>query len=213
MTPRRAKLVKHFERELRAQGLAPGTIALYRRDAERFLRFVEGLEQHDPLPRRLDRSLVAGHLSRLRAAGVGQRSLARVVSGLRRFLDWARLEGVIEGEVEIRVREKIRRRRLPRAVAEGRLEDSIARAAEGKTPARDVALLELLWGSGLRVAEVHALDLEDLDPYSRTVKVLGKGSKERIVPLTAASMDALDRVFEDRQVAPGPGPSGHLPVL
>ncbi|GJM44507.1 MAG: tyrosine recombinase XerC [Gemmatimonadota bacterium] len=214
MTAKRKQLVSLFAAHLEFDlGLSAGTVSLYRRDAERFLQFLEGLDQEDPLPRNLTRALVAGHLARLRASGVGQRSLARVVSGLRRFLRWARLSGHVEEEVEIRVQEKIRRRRLPRAIAEDRLEDSIERAGQGKTPARDVALLELLWGSGLRVAEAHALDLKDLDPYSNTVKVLGKGNKERIVPLTALSLAALEQVFAARQVAAGPGPSGHLPVF
>jgi integrase/recombinase XerC len=156
---------------------------------------------------------VAGHLARLRARGVGQRSLVRIVSGLRRFLRWARESGYVETEVEIRVHEKVRRRRLPRAVPENRLLEALDRAAQSPTATRDVALLELLWGSGLRVAEVHDLALRDLDPYSRTVKVCGKGDRERIVPLTAASLDALEREFAARDVTAGPGPSGHLPVF
>ncbi|MBZ0269766.1 tyrosine-type recombinase/integrase [bacterium] len=214
MTAARRKLLDEFTAYLRFElDLAPGTVTLYTRDAARFLDFLGSIEAADPLPRDLDRSTVAGHLARLRARGLSQRSLVRIVSGLRRFFRWARRSGAIERDVEVRVKEKVRRRRLPRAVAEERLEGSIDAAATSPTARRDVALLELLWGSGLRVSEAHDLDLKDVDPFSRTVQVLGKGGKERIVPLTAASWAALDREFEARDVAAGPGPSGHLPVF
>jgi integrase/recombinase XerC len=156
---------------------------------------------------------VAGHLARLRASGVQQRSLARIVSGLRRFFRWARISGHIEAEPEIRLTERVRRRRLPRAVPERRLEESIGRAGEGPTSTRDVALLELLWGSGLRVSEARSLSLADLDPYARSVRVDGKGGKERIVPLTGTSLQALEATFRERGVKAGPGPDGHLPVF
>ena len=195
------------------RGLSRGTVDLYVRDAERFLGFLAGLDADDPLPRNLDRSRVAGHLARLRAAGVQQRSLARIVSGLRRFLRWARLSGLIESEPEIRLQERVRRRRLPRAVAEVRLEESVTRAAQAETAVRDVAVLELLWGSGLRVSEAHSLCLRDLDPAGRTVRVSGKGGKERIVPLTEVSLKALEISFRERGVKPGPGSDGDRPVF
>jgi len=214
VTAARQKMLKAFANHLEFDlALSRGTVSLYAGDARKFLAFLEGLELADPLPRDLDRPVVAGHLARLRARGVGQRSIVRIASGLRRFLRWARQSGFLDREVEIRVREKVRRRRLPRAVPEERLVGALETAATSPTATRDLALLELLWGSGLRVAEAQQLNLADLDPYSRTVKVLGKGSRERIVPLTAASLEAIERELEGRGVPPGPGPSGHLPVF
>ncbi len=214
MTPARCRLLEQFAAHLEFDlGLSKGTVSLYRRDAERFLAFLEGLDETDPLPKGLDRSRLAGHLARLRARGLGQRSLARAVSGLRRFLRWARLAGHLETEPEIRVQEKVRRRRLPRAVPEQRLTEAIERAGRMPTAPRDVALLELLWGSGLRVAEAQGLSLADLDAYARTVHVRGKGGKERIVPMTETSVNALTESFRSRDVHAGAGPSGHLPVF
>lgn len=195
------------------RGLARGTVALYRRDAERFLEFVarQGLE--DPLPHAVDRSLVAGHLARQHESGVSRRTLARVGSALRRFLHWARLDGRIEREPDVRVREKTRSRRLPRAIPEGRLDDALERLAANPEAVRDLALLELLYGSGLRVSEAQGLDLADLDPYARTVRVRGKGGYERIVPLTETSLAALEAALAARGLVPGPGPEGRRAVF
>jgi site-specific recombinase XerD len=73
--------------------------------------------------------------------------------------------------------------------------------------------VELLYGSGLRVAEAAGLRLEDVDPYTRTVRVRGKGGRERIVPLTGSSLATLEESLAARGVAAGPGPDGRLPVF
>jgi integrase/recombinase XerC len=70
--------------------------------------------------------------------------------------------------------------------------------------ARDHAVLELLYASGLRVSEVAGLDLEDVDRDGRTVRVMGKGGKERMVPFGDAAAQALDRYLVERGEAPGP---------
>ena len=195
------------------RGLARGTVALYRRDAERFLEFMAHAGADDPLPRSLDRSAVAGHLARLRETGVARRTLARVGSALRRFLQWARLDGRLDREIDVRVREKTRARRLPRAIPEARLSDVLEQLARDPDGVRDLALLELLYGSGLRVSEAQGLDLEDVDPYARTVRVRGKGGRERIVPLTDASLGALEAALRVRGLAPGAGPEGRRAVF
>ena len=218
MTAAARRVVDRFGAHLEFdRGLSRGTVDLYRRDAERFLEFVERVAGRapdaEPLPRAPERGLVAAHLARLRESGAGQRTLARVASGLRRFLRWAREAGLVDVEVEVRVREKTRARRLPRAIPEDRLADSLERIPDGPYAARDRTLLELLYGSGLRVAEARGLDVADLDPYSRTVRVRGKGGKERLVPLTAASLESLESLLAVRGLAPGPGPSGHRAVF
>ncbi len=200
------------------RGLSRGTVALYRRDAARFLEFVAGGGRGGgadaaTLPRRPGRDLVAAHLARLREAGAGQRTLARVASALRRFLRWAREEGLVDAEPDVRVREKTRARRLPRAIPADRLAAALDALPDAPDAARDRALLELLYGSGLRVAEAQALDVADLDPYSRTVRVHGKGGKERIVPLTGAALALLESLLAARGLAPGPGPGGRRAVF
>jgi integrase/recombinase XerC len=214
MTEAARRVVGRFAAHLEFdRGLSPGTVALYRRDAERFLEFLEGTEAAQPLPRSPGRGLVAAHLARRREAGAGQRTLARAASGLRRFFRWAREDGLLDAEPVLRVREKTRARRLPRAIPEDRLARCLDAAAEGPDAARDRALLELLYGSGLRVAEARGLDLADIDPYAGTVRVRGKGGRERIVPLTRTSLAALEAHLAGRALSPGPGPEGRRAVF
>jgi integrase/recombinase XerC len=193
-------------------GLAAGTVKLYGDDAARFLAFLARPDD-DPLPRAIERSQTAAYLAERTRAGTNRRTLAREVSGLRRFFRFARLAGLLDVEPVLAVREKVRRRRLPRSISEDKLDAAFERTAVLDVSARDRALLELLYGSGLRVAEAAGLRLEDVDLYSGSVRVRGKGGHERIVPLSGASRATLDEVFAERGVAPGRGPSGRLPVF
>jgi integrase/recombinase XerC len=212
--PRRELLDRfaaHLEFDL---GLSAGTVGLYRADAHRFLAFLAGFrELADPMPRTIDRPLVAGYLARLRDGGTGRRTLARTASGLRRFFRFAKMRGDLETEPEVRLVEKVRARRLPRAVPEDRLVDALSGLAAAGVSARDRALLELLYGAGLRVAEAADLRLRDLDPYSRSVRVRGKGGKERIVPVTESALETLEESFRERGVEAGDGSQGALPVF
>jgi integrase/recombinase XerC len=79
-----------------------------------------------------------------------------------------------------------------------------ARQAPGWMAARDTAILELFYSSGLRLAELAALDVKDLDPIGETVRVLGKGSRERIVPVGALALEALSRYRSEACVPSGP---------
>jgi integrase/recombinase XerC len=116
-------------------------------------------------------------------------------------------------EPEIRLVEKVRARRLPRSVPEERLLGTLSALETTGVSSRDRAILELLYGAGLRVSEAAGLRLADLDPYTRSVRVRGKGGRERIVPVTGSALDALEESFRDRGVAAGDGPHGRLPVF
>jgi integrase/recombinase XerC len=205
------RFVTHLEVEL---GLSGGTAKLYRDDARQFLEFLGRVgEAGDPIPRCLARGLVSGYLARLRERGVGSRTLARVASGLRRFFRFARLRGDLAEEPDVRVREKVRSRRLPRALPEERVRESLERMRQRGASSRDIAIVELLYGSGLRAGEMEALRLADIDPYNLTVRVRGKGSRERIVPMTKAGFSALETSLLERGVHAGMGPEGSLPLF
>jgi integrase/recombinase XerC len=214
LTAAESRLLKRFCAHLEFDvGLSPGTVGLYTKDAQQFLLWLRGVAEGAPLPRRLDRALLEGYLGRRQARGVSRRTLARSAAGLRRFLRFAHAIGLLENVPEWRVREKSRGRRLPRAIVEERLLELLDSLDRRRAPARDRALLELLYGSGVRVGEAAALRLEDLDPYTRTLRVRGKGGRERIVPLTAAAFGALDDLFSERGVRAGPGADGKRAVF
>jgi integrase/recombinase XerD len=113
------------------------------------------------------------------------------VRGLHRFL---LLEGEADGDPAGDVRPPSTPQRLPKAVAVADVERLLEAASFAGTPAalRDRALLELLYGSGARISEAVGLDVDDLDPERGLVRLRGKGSKERLVPVGSYAVAALD---------------------
>ncbi|WP_137844919.1 tyrosine recombinase XerC [Microbacterium sp. 2FI] len=129
--------------------------------------------------------------------GDARSTIARRTAAARGFFSWAHEHGMIGEDPGIRLVAPKRGRTLPRVatapILARVLDEMSAAAAEGDPIAlRDHALLETLYGSAVRVSEVCGLDLSDLDLDRRTARVLGKGSKERVVPFGAPAVRALD---------------------
>ncbi|MFP6638666.1 MAG: site-specific tyrosine recombinase [Myxococcota bacterium] len=173
------------------QGLAKKTVEAYARDLNRFVGFSvkEGLRT----PAALTRQTVVGFLELLEAEGLGARSRARALSSLRRMLAFAAERGQLEhdpleGVIGPRVTAK-----LPVVIRPDETEALVA-AVDVTTPIglRDRAMIELLYGAGLRVSELVSLPLSAVDSRGGLVRVLGKGSKERIVPVGEAALAALE---------------------
>lgn len=103
-------------------------------------------------------------------------------------------------------------KRLPTFLTQQQVEDLLAaplnapmeRQTPSWVPLRDAAILELFYSSGLRIAELAALDVKDLDPYGETVRVLGKGSKERVCPVGGPALEALSRYRHAAGIQAGP---------
>ncbi len=173
------------------RGLADNTISAYARDLSRFADFLES--QGVGAPAGLSRDLVTGHLAELEAAGIGARSRARALSAIRRWVGFARSQGEIDGDPFEGIQPPRRDRRLPRVLAPEET-DALIAAAEDDSPMglRDRAMLEVLYGAGLRVSELVGLSLGAVDRRGGLVRVTGKGSKDRIVPLGERALAALD---------------------
>ena len=142
---------------------------------------------------------VAEFLSRLRegapdrpplAASSAARTLV-AVRGLHRFLA---LEGVLDGDPTRDVAPPRTPDRLPKAISTHEVERLLEAASlgDGPLPLRDRALLELLYGTGARISEASGLDVDDVDTGERVVRLLGKGGKERLVPLGSYAASALE---------------------
>jgi integrase/recombinase XerC len=182
------ELKESFLRHLAGErNLSPHTVAAYRRDLGQFL---EHMAAAGP-GARLDRETVRSWLAELRTRGAAGATLARKVSALRTWIRFLLREGQLE-----RVGGLPRVRRLRRTLPPFLTEEQAGRAvtlppATTRRGRRDRAILELLYGSGLRVRELVALDAGDVDLDRRLVRVRGKGRRERSVPLGRASAAAL----------------------
>lgn len=182
-----------FEDYLRVErGASPRTIAAYRRDVGSYLDEVArgGVrEVADVAPKH-----VADALQRRSRAGAAPTTLNRWLAAVRHFHKFCVREGISPANPASLVDGPARGLALPKALAEDEVA-AIVEAAAGTTPPelRDRVVLELLYGAGLRVSELVGLDVGDVDLEERTVRCLGKGDKERMVPIGRAAAAALRR--------------------
>jgi integrase/recombinase XerD len=173
------------------RGLAPRTIEAYGRDLARLSDYLAaaGVEEL----RDLGHEHLAGFLHTLEAAGLSARSRARALVAVRRLLRHAGASGALARDPAKALLAPRLERRLPRVL---RPDESAAliEAAGDDTPLglRDRAMLELLYGSGLRVSELVSLVLGAVDRRAGLLRVLGKGSRERVVPVGEPALAALD---------------------
>jgi integrase/recombinase XerD len=179
------------------RGLARNTLDAYRRDLRRYVGFLEerGIEQ----PTRAGEEDISGFVRHLSSAEYepGKRyrasSVARALAAVRTFHRFL----VREGETEADPAEGVARPKVPRNLPKPLSVDEVASllAAPGRespVELRDTGILETLYGAGLRISELVALDVDDADLEEGSVRVVGKGSKERIVPLGRYAVRALE---------------------
>lgn len=144
-------------------------------------------------------------LGRMHRAGAASSTLQRRTAAVRVFYRWLVAEALVPTDVAAALASPKVSRRLPPHLSEADL-DTVLRAAvdragepeAGPLGLRDVALLEMLYATGVRVAELCGLDIDDIDRSRGTVRVLGKGNKERTVPVGAPALRALERWLESR---------------
>lgn len=185
------------------RGLSPHTVAAYRRDLVQFATFCDRLGLTSLA--QVDRRTIRRFLAQLATRGLAPRSSARKLSVVRSFLEDTVRRGLLEANPATGVPQPKRPRSLPKALpsaALGRLLDAL----DGDEPVtlRDRALLEVLYGTGLRVSEVASLRLGDIDerPF---LTVTGKGGRDRAVPVSSAVRTALSRYLaESRPALAGP---------
>jgi integrase/recombinase XerD len=168
--------------------LAPRTVEAYRRD---LLALSEWLGR---APASVTTEELERYLAELRAAGLSAATIARRVASVRSFFRHLVLIGAVDANPAAELDLPRRTRRLPRTLSPSEAERLID-AAAGTTPRslRDRALVELLYGAGLRVGEAVGLDKGGVDLDQRLVRTIGKGGKERVVPVGRQAVEALRR--------------------
>jgi integrase/recombinase XerC len=191
-------------------GQSPATVRAYAADVEAFTQWASRAGVEDAAG--VERMLLRRYLAYLTTRRYARATIARKASALRRYFAWQARRGALAEDPARRLRAPAGGSRLPRVLDRGELEVllDVAAGAE-ETPLeqaqrlRDDATLELLYGAGLRVAELCGLDVGDLDLRGRTVTVFGKGAKERRVPVHDRAAGALARwLTEGRQRLVGP---------
>ncbi|MEO6461957.1 MAG: tyrosine-type recombinase/integrase [Candidatus Eisenbacteria bacterium] len=196
-----ADFLRHLEG---ARGLSPRTVSAYRFEVVRLLDGLAARPGGEVAPERFTPLALAGVLADLARGGLAASSQARAVAAWRTFSRFASQAGVCEDAArDLPLPRKPRR--LPRTLAQGPLGAALTSLPVGTAvERRDRALLELLYGSGLRLAEAVGLDLSAVDWGQRTLRVIGKGDRERIVPLSQHAKVALLAMLRDRQGKPRP---------
>ena len=182
--------------------VSPRTIEAYRADLDDFTRWAaaEGLDG----PERVDRSVLRAYVAHLAGLGRARRSIARKASALRRYFGWLARTGRMPADPSATLSVPLGESRLPRVLHQDELNvllDDPGARVEADPPAvraRDDAVLEVLYGSGLRVGELCGLDQSDLDLERGRATVWGKGSKQRVVPLSEPSVEALRGWLHER---------------
>lgn len=181
------------------------TVAAYRRDLGDFVEWCSrgGLEN----PRVIDRLVLRRYLAFLNTREYAKRTIARKASALRRYFSWARRIGMIDADPATTLRSPSGEGRLPRVLDGEELRNILEPARDKEDEPvwrrrRDDAILEMLYGSGLRVSELCGIDVDRVDLRRQLVTVWGKGGKERRVPMSLAGVETLrDWLAVRREVA------------
>ena len=172
---------------------AANTVAAYRSDLVGFILWAGTVGATSPAD--VDRLVLRRYVAWLASEGRAKRSVARKVSSLRRYFTYLRRAGVLELDPSVALRAPAGDSRLPRVLDQA----DVSALLDGPTAEdephwrrrRDDAVLEVLYGSGVRVGELCGLDLDALDLVSGAASVWGKGSKQRRVPLSQPAVAAL----------------------
>lgn len=176
------------------RGLAANTLAAYRRDLTRYLDWLDARGRE---PASATREDVLSYLAGLSDAGLGPRSVERALAAIRHMARFAVREGLADTDPTSKVASPKRPKRLPDVLSIEEARRLVTAPPETALGPRDRAMLELLYGCGLRASELVGLDAADVDLDERTVRVRGKGGKERVVPIGGAAAHALSAYARD----------------
>jgi len=196
--------VKRFLASLRSERrLSQHTADAYARDLDALVAYCR--EQRIVHWTKLDQQHVRSFAAQSHRRGLSARSIQRRLSAVRTYCGFLIREGELRSNPALDVQAPKARRRLPVTLDADTMARLLEFRTDGRLGVRDKAIMELFYSSGLRLAELIGLDLPDIDLRDRTVRVLGKGRKARIVPVGRHAVEALQRWLRERTAIAGVG--------
>ena len=185
--------LRHLAKERR---LSPHTASNYARDIGALADFLESGNVTDW--KRVDSQHVRVFAARAHAGGLSPRSVQRRLSAVRSFFGYLVREGVAASNPAVDIRAPKAAKRLPGTLDVDQITQLLQVPGDDALAVRDRAIMELFYSSGLRLAELVGLALTDIDLADRTVRVLGKGAKTRIVPVGSKACEAIRAWLKER---------------
>jgi integrase/recombinase XerD len=188
---------------LKERSLSPNTVAAYRNDLLQFNDYLEtqALRQGSSgyAIATIDRERLGGYFLHLRDRGYSSASIARKTAAVRSFFQYLRRKGEVPSDPTEGIGSPEVKKPLPRTAREEDVRALLAFCARRDTPEgeRDHAMLRLLWATGMRVGELVTLNVSDIDLANARVRVVGRGNRERKLPLDQATVDALRAYLND----------------
>ena len=199
------------------KALSSHTVRAYLGDLDSFIEHLANNGAHEISD--ISLPLIRSWLATQQVRGGARTTLSRRAVSIRLFTKWATKRGYMATDVGATLATPKPHRTLPGVLTQNdavtALDSMATRAAEFDTPTsiRDVAILELLYATGARVSEVCGLDLEDLDFHRNTIRVLGKGNKERMIPMGAPAVKALNTYINNARTQLANDKSAHALFL
>jgi integrase/recombinase XerC len=194
------KLVHEFLDDLRGRNFSRHTIAAYRRDLAQFERFLRDLARdEEPTLRHLEPRSVRRFVASLTASRFARRSVQRKLAAVKSFAKYLVSRHALAANPTIGLSAPRAEKRLPSFLSGKEIERLFAGPpGEGERGLRDRAVLELLYSTGIRLSELVSLRKDHVDLAGGLVRVLGKGGKERVVPVGRPALDAIRRYLAAR---------------
>ncbi len=199
------------------KGFSENTLAAYRNDLTQFTEFLESsFSDYQAVPaedkwQSVTKQAIVSFILHIKDRQYRPSTVARKVAAVRSFFHFLVAEGLVRDDPTATLDSPKVGKSLPRAISVQEVDALLAQPAKGSTPAaqRDKAMLELLYATGMRVSELVSLNLEDLNLAAGYVRCFGKGSKERIIPVAPAAVEAVQHYVQHgrRELLPELGES------
>jgi len=197
VNPQQCDWIERFALHLtHERRMSAHTVAAYRRDLRRLLAFCD--ERKIARWNAVDHAHVRTFAAAEHAGGLGPRSIQRRLSAVRTFYEFLLREGCCAGNPAQDVRAPKNKKRLPAALDADQMGRLLDFRVHDSLSARDKAIMELFYSCGLRLTELQSLDIPAIDLADRTVRVVGKGSKTRVLPIGRFAIEALQKWLGER---------------